>query len=123
MDTPTLNLARSQCYVDGRWVGEPTVPVTNKATGEIMARVPDFGEAETRAAIEAAHCALPAWSKLLAKERSRLLRRSPRVEEERQPVERAEDDAQALHAVCLRFSMWAWPSARSRPRIHQATSA
>jgi len=75
MDTPTLNLARSQCYVDGRWVGEPTVPVTNKATGEIMARVPDFGEAETRAAIEAAHCALPAWSKLLAKERSRLLRR------------------------------------------------
>jgi succinate-semialdehyde dehydrogenase / glutarate-semialdehyde dehydrogenase len=75
MDTPTLNLARSQCYVDGRWVGEPTVPVTNKATGEIMARVPDFGEAETRAAIEAAHRALPAWSKLLAKERSRLLRR------------------------------------------------
>jgi succinate-semialdehyde dehydrogenase / glutarate-semialdehyde dehydrogenase len=75
MDTPILNLARSQCYVDGRWVGEPTVPVTNKATGEIMARVPDFGEAETRAAIEAAHRALPAWSKLLAKERFRLLRR------------------------------------------------
>ena len=75
MDTPTLKLARSQCYVDGQWVGEPKVPVTNKATGEIMARVPDFGEAETRAAIEAASRALPAWSKLLAKERSRLLRR------------------------------------------------
>ena len=55
--------------------------------------------------------------------RSRLLRGSSRVEEERQPVERAEDDAQAVHAACLRFSMWAWPSARSRPRIHQATSA
>jgi hypothetical protein len=55
--------------------------------------------------------------------RSRLLRGSPRVEEERQPVERAQDDAQAVHAVRLRFSMWAWPSARSRPRIHQATSA
>jgi succinate-semialdehyde dehydrogenase/glutarate-semialdehyde dehydrogenase len=75
MDTPTLTLAKSQCYVDGRWVGEPKLPVTNKATGEIMARVPDFGEAETRAAIEAASRALPAWSKLLAKERSRLLRR------------------------------------------------
>ena len=75
MDTPTLKLARSQCYVDGRWVGEPIVPVTNKATGEIMARVPDFGEAQTRAAVEAASRALPAWSKLLAKERSKLLRR------------------------------------------------
>ena len=48
--------------------------------------------------------------------RSRLLRGASRVEEERQPVERAEDDAQAVHAVCLRFSMWAWPSARSRPQ-------
>jgi len=75
MDTPTLNLTKSQCYVDGRWVGEPTLPVTNKATGEIMTRVPSFGEAETRAAVEAASRALPAWSKLLAKERSRLLRR------------------------------------------------
>ncbi|MBO0765423.1 MAG: NAD-dependent succinate-semialdehyde dehydrogenase [Hyphomicrobiaceae bacterium] len=75
MDTSTLTLTKSQCYVDGRWVGEPKVPVTNKATGEIMARVPDFGQAETRAAIEAASRALPAWSKLLAKERSRLLRR------------------------------------------------
>jgi succinate-semialdehyde dehydrogenase/glutarate-semialdehyde dehydrogenase len=65
----------SQCYVDGQWIGEPKVPVTNKATGEIMARVPDFGEAETRAAIAAASRAQPAWAKLLAKERSKLLRR------------------------------------------------
>jgi succinate-semialdehyde dehydrogenase/glutarate-semialdehyde dehydrogenase len=56
-------------------VGESKVPVTNKATGEIMARVPEFGEAETRAAVEAASRALPVWSKILAKERSRLLRR------------------------------------------------
>jgi succinate-semialdehyde dehydrogenase/glutarate-semialdehyde dehydrogenase len=75
MDTPSLSFAKSQCYVDGRWVGEPKVPVTNKATGEVITRVPDLGEAETRAAIEAANRALPAWSKLLAKERSKLLRR------------------------------------------------
>jgi succinate-semialdehyde dehydrogenase/glutarate-semialdehyde dehydrogenase len=75
MDTPTLKLAKSQCYVDGQWVGEPKVPVTNKATGEVIARVPDFGEAETRAAIEAAKRAQPAWARLLAKERSKLLRR------------------------------------------------
>ena len=48
MDKPTITLARNKCYVDGQWVGEPKLPVTNKATGEIMARVPDFGEAETR---------------------------------------------------------------------------
>jgi succinate-semialdehyde dehydrogenase/glutarate-semialdehyde dehydrogenase len=75
MDTPTIALAKSKCYVDGQWVGEPKVPVTNKATGEVMTHVPDFGEAETRAAIEAAHRAQPAWANLLAKERSRLLRR------------------------------------------------
>ena len=75
MDTPTLSLSRSQCYVDGQWIGEPKMPVTNKATGEIMTRVPDFGVGETRAAIGAAKRAQPAWAKLLAKERSRLLRR------------------------------------------------
>ena len=74
MDKPTITLARNKCYVDGQWVGEPKLPVTNKATGEIMARVPDFGEAETRAAIEAANRALPAWSKMLAKERSKVVR-------------------------------------------------
>jgi succinate-semialdehyde dehydrogenase/glutarate-semialdehyde dehydrogenase len=75
MDTPTLKFARSQCYVDGQWIGEAKLPVTNKATGEVMARVPDFGEAEARAAVAAAKTAQPAWAKLLAKERSRLLRR------------------------------------------------
>ena len=75
MDKPTITLARNKCYVDGQWIGEPKLPVTNKATGDIMARVPDFGEAETRAAIEAANRALPAWSKMLAKERSKLVRR------------------------------------------------
>jgi succinate-semialdehyde dehydrogenase / glutarate-semialdehyde dehydrogenase len=75
MDKPTITLARNKCYVDGQWVGEPKVPVTNKATGDVMARVPDFGEAETRAAIEAANRAFPGWSKLLAKDRARLVRR------------------------------------------------
>jgi succinate-semialdehyde dehydrogenase/glutarate-semialdehyde dehydrogenase len=74
MDKPTL-LAKNQCYVDGQWVGEPKLPVTNKATGDIMARVPEFGEAETREAIAAANRAFPKWSKLLAKDRSKLVRR------------------------------------------------
>jgi succinate-semialdehyde dehydrogenase/glutarate-semialdehyde dehydrogenase len=74
MDKPTI-LAKNQCYVDGQWVGEPKLPVTNKATGDIMARVPEFGKAETREAIAAANRAFPKWSKLLAKERSKFVRR------------------------------------------------
>jgi succinate-semialdehyde dehydrogenase / glutarate-semialdehyde dehydrogenase len=74
MDKPTV-IAKNQCYVDGQWVGEPKLPVTNKATGDIMARVPEFGEAETREAIAAANRAFPKWSKMLAKDRSKLVRR------------------------------------------------
>jgi succinate-semialdehyde dehydrogenase/glutarate-semialdehyde dehydrogenase len=54
MESATITLARNRCFVDGQWTGEPKVPVTNKATGDIMARVPDCGEAETKGAIEAA---------------------------------------------------------------------
>jgi succinate-semialdehyde dehydrogenase/glutarate-semialdehyde dehydrogenase len=75
MDKPTISLAKNKCYVDGQWIGEPKIPVTNKATGDVMARVPDFGEQETRAAIEAANRAFPGWAKLLAKDRARLVRR------------------------------------------------
>ena len=75
MDKPTISLAKNKCYVDGQWVGEPKVPVTNKATGDIMARVPDFGEAETRQAIEAANRAFHGWSRMVAKERSKRLRK------------------------------------------------
>jgi len=75
MDKPTISLAKNKCFVDGQWIGEPKLPVTNKATGDVMARVPDFGEAETRAAIEAANRAFPGWSKLLAKDRARMVRR------------------------------------------------
>ena len=60
MDKPTISLVKSQCYVDGQWIGEPKLPVTNKATGDVITKVPSFGEAETRAAIEAANRACPA---------------------------------------------------------------
>ncbi|MGE0849153.1 MAG: NAD-dependent succinate-semialdehyde dehydrogenase [Hyphomicrobiaceae bacterium] len=74
MDKPTISLIRSQCYVDGQWVGEPSLPVTNKATGDVITKVPSLGETETRAAVAAANRALTAWSKMLAKERSKRVR-------------------------------------------------
>jgi succinate-semialdehyde dehydrogenase / glutarate-semialdehyde dehydrogenase len=56
-------------------VGTPVRPVSNPANGKPLAKVPDLGQAETRAAIEAAAKAFPAWSAKLAKERAVFLRR------------------------------------------------
>jgi len=51
-----------------------TFPVDDPATGERLAEVPRMGEAETRRALEHAARALPAWRRLLARERGRILR-------------------------------------------------
>ncbi len=75
MDKKVITLLRTQAYIDGAWVGQPTMPVTDKATGEEIARVPALGAAETKQAIEAAHRAFKPWAGLLAKERSKILRR------------------------------------------------
>jgi succinate-semialdehyde dehydrogenase/glutarate-semialdehyde dehydrogenase len=73
LNDPTL--LKSQCYVDGRWAGTGESPVDNPATGEELARVPDYGAAETTAAIEAAERAFKPWAGKLAKERSQILRK------------------------------------------------
>ena len=75
MDKKLITLLKTQAFIDGAWVGEARMPVIDKATGEEIARVPAMGAAETHAAIEAAHRAFPAWSKLLAKERAKIIRR------------------------------------------------
>ena len=57
MTVVELPLLRRQAYVDGRWVDSDsgqTFPVTNPATGEVVAEVPRLGAAETRRAIDAA---------------------------------------------------------------------
>src|SRR5690606_16230511 len=71
-------LLRMQCPVGGAWRdadGGGGCEVTNPATGAVLGTVPDMGPAETRAAIEAAHAALPEWSARTAQERARVLRR------------------------------------------------
>ena len=75
MDKQLITLLKTQGYIDGAWVGTPSLPVIDKATGEEIARVPDMGAAETNAAIEAAHRAFKPWAARLAKDRSRILRR------------------------------------------------
>ncbi len=61
--------------IDGDFVGTPALDVTDPATGAVLARVPLSDAEATTRAVEAASAALPAWGRLLAKERSRLLRR------------------------------------------------
>lgn len=61
--------------IDGDFVGAPALDVTDPATGAVLARVPLSDAEATTRAVEAASAALPAWGRLLAKERSRLLRR------------------------------------------------
>src|SRR5260221_2465021 len=69
-------LFRQACYVDGAWIDAvATIAVDNPATGDIVGLVPRLGRPETRAAIEAAARAFPAWRKKPAKERAAVLRR------------------------------------------------
>ena len=75
MPTFSDRLLKNQCLIDGAWVGTPALSVTNPATGAEIGKVPDMRSEETRAAIAAAQRAFPAWSKLLSKERSKILRR------------------------------------------------
>jgi succinate-semialdehyde dehydrogenase/glutarate-semialdehyde dehydrogenase len=72
------DLLRQQCYLAGEWRAADsgrTAEVRNPATAELLGTVPNMGAAETRRAIEAAHAAMPAWSKQTAGERARILRR------------------------------------------------
>jgi succinate-semialdehyde dehydrogenase/glutarate-semialdehyde dehydrogenase len=72
------SLLKTAGYIDGAWVaadsGE-TFPITNPATGEVIATVPNMGAAETRRAIVAAEKAQKAWAKKTAKERSNIIRK------------------------------------------------
>ncbi|WP_322086950.1 NAD-dependent succinate-semialdehyde dehydrogenase [Burkholderia sp. BCC1999] len=70
-------LLRQAMLIDGEWVqadSGQTLEVRNPATGELVARVPNGGAAETRRAIAAAERAMNGWRKTLAKERAKLLR-------------------------------------------------
>ena len=72
------DLLRTQSYVNGEWLSAQdggTFPVTNPADGSVLAEVAQLGVDETRAAIEAATAAWPAWRNRTAKDRAALLRK------------------------------------------------
>jgi len=72
------SLQRHSAYINGKWEAADTgqtFPVTNPATGEVLAQVADCGPAETQRAIAAAEAALPAWRAKTAAQRGALLMR------------------------------------------------
>jgi succinate-semialdehyde dehydrogenase/glutarate-semialdehyde dehydrogenase len=71
-------LIKTKSFVNGLWVDSTngkTFKVTNPATGEIIASVPDMEREDAQKAIDAAYVAWPAYRDLTAKERSGLLRK------------------------------------------------
>jgi len=71
-------LLKTSTYINGQWQAADSgqsFAVTNPATGEVIAEVPDMGTAETERAISAAAAAWPMWRSKTAKERAQLLRR------------------------------------------------
>ncbi|MBB3229341.1 NAD-dependent succinate-semialdehyde dehydrogenase [Halomonas stenophila] len=64
-----------KAYVAGHWRdAERRFPVTDPATGEVLAEVPDLTAEDARAAVAAAEAAWPAWRRQTAKQRAALLR-------------------------------------------------
>ncbi len=78
MQLKDKKLFHDQCFINGAWVAADNgqvIGVNNPATLEKIGTIPNLGQAETKRAIEAAHAAFPAWSKLTAEERSKILKR------------------------------------------------
>ena len=71
-------LWKERAFVGGQWLAADsgqTTEIRNPANGEVLGTVPNMGAAETRRTIDAAHAALPGWSKKTAAERARLMRK------------------------------------------------
>ncbi|WP_374488861.1 NAD-dependent succinate-semialdehyde dehydrogenase [Zoogloea sp.] len=78
LELKDAGLLKQACYINGQWMGADngeTLPVTNPATGELVASVPRCGAAETERAIAAAETAFVRWRETTAVERARILRR------------------------------------------------
>jgi len=71
------SLLKTDAYINGQWVGsgDKRIPVTNPATGEVIAEVADHGAEMTKKAIDPAAAAQKGWAALTAKERAVIMRR------------------------------------------------
>lgn len=92
------SLLKTKAYINGQWCDAndgATYEVSNPANGQVIATVPNMGADETRAAIETANAAWPAWRSKPAKERAAILRKLYFL-----MIENQEDLARILTAEC-----------------------
>ena len=78
MNLKDASLLQTRCLIGGQWQTADsgrTLAVTNPATGETVAHVPDMGADETRRAIAAAEAARADWAARTARQRADILRR------------------------------------------------
>jgi succinate-semialdehyde dehydrogenase/glutarate-semialdehyde dehydrogenase len=89
------SLLRENLYIDGEWIAGDAVPVEvhNPADGTLIATAASASGEQAEAAVEAASRAFKSWSRMLARERSTILRRWFEL-----IVERADDLAMILTA-------------------------
>jgi succinate-semialdehyde dehydrogenase/glutarate-semialdehyde dehydrogenase len=74
-DVRDPGLLREQCFLAGDWVGTPVTPIYSPHNQVLLGHVPNMGENECSAAIDAAQRAFTEWRRYSAQERSSLLGR------------------------------------------------
>jgi len=82
----TATAALKRMYIDGKWVDADkgrTLEVINPATEEAIGEIAYGGRAETKRALEAAARAMPAWMKLTAWDRGKILKKTSDLMRER----------------------------------------
>ena len=86
MATATASATKQRMFIDGKWCDADdgrTLTVINPATEEGVADVAYGGRKETHRAVEAAARAMPAWQKLTAWDRAKVLKKTAELMRER----------------------------------------
>lgn len=86
MATATSTAATHRMYIDGKWTDAGdgrTLGVINPANEEIIAQMAFGSRADCRRALEAAAKAMPAWMKLTAFDRAKILKKTAELMRER----------------------------------------
>jgi succinate-semialdehyde dehydrogenase/glutarate-semialdehyde dehydrogenase len=86
MATATATKTGKRMFIDGQWCDADngrTLGVINPANEEIVSEVAYGGRAETQRALEAAAKAMPAWMKLTAWDRAKVLKKTAELMRER----------------------------------------
>jgi len=113
-----LDGARYGIFIANEWrdaSSGKTFAVTNPATGDTLATIPDAGADDARAAIDAASAAFPAWAALPAIQRAELLRKAAALMLERRErlatimtLEQGKPISESRGEIAYAASFFAW---------------